>query len=88
MPPCSTHPNFKVDCWLKHVNNKSIEAWKLSSNISCDKQTQGFQGNHEDKQRITYKLDDQYYMCDLDNLYMSAKFTKLAFVALKTGQLA
>eukprot|EP00957_Ditylum_brightwellii_P153244 11663483-Ditylum_brightwellii.AAC.1 len=42
-PSCSTHPNFKVDCWLKHVNEKFMEAWKLSSNISCDKQTQGFQ---------------------------------------------
>eukprot|EP00957_Ditylum_brightwellii_P151283 11519840-Ditylum_brightwellii.AAC.1 len=69
-----------------------MEAWKLDSNIPCDEQTQGFQGNHADKQRITYKsegvasnamlsakmLDDQYYRCGLDNLYMSAKFAELA----------
>eukprot|EP00957_Ditylum_brightwellii_P059161 4489503-Ditylum_brightwellii.AAC.1 len=46
-----------------------MQAWKLGLNISCDEQTQGFQGKH---------LDDQYYRCSLDNLYMSAKFDKLA----------
>jgi len=27
----------------------------LGRNLSCDEQTIGFQGNHRDKQRITYK---------------------------------
>eukprot|EP00957_Ditylum_brightwellii_P003015 230557-Ditylum_brightwellii.AAC.1 len=48
-PQHKTHPNFKVDCWLKHVNEISMKAWKLGSNISGDEQTQGFQGNHADK---------------------------------------
>eukprot|EP00957_Ditylum_brightwellii_P199728 15225395-Ditylum_brightwellii.AAC.1 len=82
-----------------------METWKLGSNISCDEQTHGFQGNHANKQRITYKaegggfqcdaickkvsplhahvlfffdqLNDKYYRCGLDNLYMSVKFAKL-----------
>ena len=63
-PPRKTHPNFKVDRWLKHVNEISMEAWKLGSNISCDEQTQGFQGNHADKQRITYKAEGDGFQCD------------------------
>eukprot|EP00957_Ditylum_brightwellii_P106975 8161373-Ditylum_brightwellii.AAC.1 len=62
--PHSTHPHFKVDCWLKHVNDISIEEWKLGSNISYDEQMQGFQGNHADNQRITYKAEGDGFQCD------------------------
>eukprot|EP00957_Ditylum_brightwellii_P005467 418498-Ditylum_brightwellii.AAC.1 len=41
-----------------------MEAWKLGSNISCDEQAQGFQGNHTDKQRIMYKAEGGSFQCD------------------------
>ena len=35
----------------------SKEAVCLGRDLSCDEQTIGFQGNHKDKQRITYKKE-------------------------------
>jgi hypothetical protein len=57
IPSRQTHPYFKVDPFLAHVQNKSIKAWDVGQNISGDKQTTGFKGKHEDKQRINCKKE-------------------------------
>ena len=36
----------------------------LGQNPSCDEQTIGFQGNHKDKQRITYKKEGDRFFTD------------------------
>ena len=130
VPSRNMHPNWKVHPFLKHTYHISQQAVFLGRNLSCDEQTIGFQGNHKDKQRITYKkegdgfladcicsegytfafhfrhqpaspkimkqltcsplharvlglisqLPDKYYTLGLDNLYMSAKLCRLAYV--------
>jgi hypothetical protein len=55
VPPRSTHPNFKIDPFLAHIQKVSMAAWDLGPNLSGDEQTIGFQGNHCDKQRVQYK---------------------------------
>ena len=63
-PPKSTHPNHKVDKFMRHVQKVSIEGWMLGRDISCDKQTWGFKGRHADKLRITYKAEGDGFQCD------------------------
>eukprot|EP00957_Ditylum_brightwellii_P199563 15212713-Ditylum_brightwellii.AAC.2 len=36
-----------------------MEAWALGEDISCDEQTQGFQGNHINKHRMMYKAEGE-----------------------------
>ena len=128
-PPKSTHPNHKVNSFMRHVQEVSIEGWLLGRDISCDEQTWGFKGKHKDKLRITYKkegdgfqcdaicddgytftfffrnqpapkkyldkglsplhsrvmgmfdqLDEKFHNCWFDNLYLSAKFAKAAYI--------
>ena len=50
-------PTYKVDSFLKHLQQVSMKAWRLGQNISGDEQTIGFQGRHADKLRITYKAE-------------------------------
>lgn len=129
VPSRDDAPNWKVQPLLTHMMNVSKAAFHIGRDVSCDEQTIGFQGNHRDKQRITYKkegdgfladcicskgytyafhfrhqqasekimksgscsplharvlglisqLPHKYYTLGMDNLYMSAKFCRLAF---------
>ena len=64
VPSRLTHPNWKVHPFLKHMKKVSQEAVVLGRNLSCDEQTIGFQGNHRDKQRITYKKEGDGFLAD------------------------
>ena len=64
VPSRDTHPNWKIHPFLKHILNVSKEAVFLGRNLSCDEQTVGFQGNHKDKQRITYKKEGDGFLAD------------------------
>ena len=64
IPTKKTHPNFKVDPFLAHIQSVSMEAWDMGRNISCDEQTIGFKGNHADKQRISYKKEGDGFLAD------------------------
>ena len=59
-----THPNWKIHPFLKHILNVSKEAVFLGRNLSCNEQTVAFQGNHKDKQRITYKREGDGFLAD------------------------
>ena len=63
-PSRDTHPNWKVHPFLKHTLQVSKEAVFMGRNLSCDEQTIGFQGNHKDKQRITYKKEGDGFLAD------------------------
>jgi hypothetical protein len=64
VPSRDTHPNWKVHPFLKHILQVSQEAVFMGRNLSCDEQTIGFQGNHKDKQRITYKKEGDGFLAD------------------------
>ena len=57
-PARKDQPTYKVDPLLKHVQLVSMRAWRLGCDISGDEQMIGFQGQHADKLRITYKAED------------------------------
>ena len=59
-----THPNWKVDPFLKHMHKVCKEAMHMGRNLSVDEQTVRFQGNHRDKQRITYKKEGNGFLAD------------------------
>jgi len=63
-PSRKTHPNHKVDNFLGHVNRVSMDAWDIGRHVSCDEQTIGFQGQHQDKQRINYKKEGDGFQAD------------------------
>ena len=64
VPSRNTHPNHKISPLLKHMIKVSKEAVCLGRDLSCDEQTIGFQGNHRDKQRITYKKEGDGFLAD------------------------
>lgn len=64
VPNRASHPNWKIHPFLKHTYQVSQEAVFLGRNLSCDEQTVGFQGNHKDKQRITYKKEGDGFLAD------------------------
>jgi hypothetical protein len=74
LPPPSrkTHPNHKIDDFLSYVNGISMEVWDVGKHLSCDEQTIGFQGRHQDKQRISYKKEGDGFQayCICENGYM------------------
>ena len=55
VPDTRTHPNWKIDPFLKHLNEVFIQAVHLPENISCDEQTIGFHRSSKHKSRIKYK---------------------------------
>ena len=63
-PPTSTHPKWKIDAVLKHMMRVSKDAIKLGKSISIDEQDIGFQGQHKDKQRISYKRVGDGFLVD------------------------
>ena len=54
----------KVQPLLSHMMQVSKEAFHIGRDLSCDEQTIGFQGNHKDKQRITYKKEGDGFLAD------------------------
>ena len=64
VPSRETHPNWKVHPLLKHMLDVSQKAVFMGRNLSCDEQTVGYQGNHKDKQRITYKREGDGFLAD------------------------
>jgi Transposase IS4 len=64
VPPKVTHPNWKVDPFLAWIQDVSMAAWDLGQEFSCDEQTIGFKGNHQDKQRISYKKEGDGFLAD------------------------
>ena len=64
VPSRETHPNWKVHPLLKHMLTVSKAAVFIGRNLSCDEQTVGYQGNHKDKQRITYKREGDGFLAD------------------------
>ena len=55
IPPTSSHPNWKINPLLKHCMRVAKEAVILGRDVSVDEQYIGFQGQHQDKQRVPYK---------------------------------
>jgi len=64
IPPRKSHPNFKVDEYLRHIQLIFRYAWMPGRDLSGDEQTMGFKGRHPDKQRITYKKEGDGFQCD------------------------
>ena len=64
IPPQSTHPNWKIDPLLKHINTVSLEAVDLPENLAVDEQTIGFQGRSSNKQRIKHKKTGDGFQAD------------------------
>ena len=64
VPSTCTHPNWKIDPFLEHINKVSIQAVHLPENISCDEQTIGFSGRDSKKARVKYKKVGDGYQAD------------------------
>ena len=64
IPDTRTHPNWKIDPLLEHLNKVSIQAVHLPERISCDEQTVGFTGKDSKKSRIKYKKVGDGYQAD------------------------
>ena len=64
IPPTDTHRNWKIDPVLKHTMRVSKQCVVLGSNISIDEQDIGFQGQHRDKQHISYKRVRDGFLVD------------------------
>ena len=54
-PSTTKHPNSNIDPCLKHIIQVSKECMFSGRDISCDEQDIGFQGQHKNKQRVTFK---------------------------------
>jgi hypothetical protein len=63
-PPRKKKPNWKISPLIKWLNFLSPIAWILGRTFSVDEQTIGFQGNHVDKKRITYKAEGDGFQND------------------------
>ena len=64
VPSRDEAPNWKIHPFLKHILQASKEAVFMGRDLSCDEQTIGYQGNHRDKQRITYKKEGDGFLAD------------------------
>ena len=69
--------NHKVDHFFLHLIQVSTKAFEPGRNLSSDKQDARFQGNHEDKYRVTFKHTGDgfliYAVCEYDytiNFYL------------------
>jgi hypothetical protein len=65
VPTKASHPNFKVDPFLAHIQKVFMMAWDCGSNLSEDEQTIGFKGNHSDKQQVNYKCERDGFVTDV-----------------------
>ena len=64
IPDTNTHPNWKLDPFLKHLNQVFMQAIHLPEKISCDEQTIGFHGSSKHKSRIKYKKTGDGFQAD------------------------
>ena len=55
VPPIHSHPNWKVDPFMNHLNKVSMQAAVLPEKLSVDEQTIMFHGSSKLKSRIKYK---------------------------------
>jgi hypothetical protein len=63
-PSRKRYPNWKVRPLLVWMNYIFPLTWLLGKKFSVDEQTIGFQGNHQDKKRITYKAEGDGFQAD------------------------
>jgi Transposase IS4 len=63
-PNRKTHPLNKVSPVLKWMNFIGKNSVRLGMNCSVDEQTVGFQGKHQDKLRVTYKVEGDGFQAD------------------------
>ena len=54
-PPHKTNTNWKIDTFLKNMQEVSHNVWLLVFFIEIDDQTKGFKGNNQENIWITYK---------------------------------
>jgi len=64
IPSRKTHPNFKVDEFLRHLQLIFRYAWLPGRDLSGDEQTMGFKGQHADKLQINYKKEGDGFQAD------------------------
>ena len=64
IPDTNTHPNWKLDPFLKHLNQIFMQAVHLPERISCEGQTIGFHGSSKHKSRIKYKKTGDGFQAD------------------------
>ena len=63
-PSKTSHPTWKVDPFLRHLNLVFLQAMKLPENLSGDEQTRAFQGSSQFKSRIKFKRCGDGFQCD------------------------
>ena len=63
-PERKKQPNWKVRPLLQWMNVIMPIAWLLGYAFSIDEMTMGFKGNHQDKRRITYKVEGDGFQAD------------------------
>ena len=64
VPLQKTHPNFKVDEFLRDRQLVWRYMWRLTRNIAGDEQTMRFKGYHTNKLRVTYKKEGEGFQVD------------------------
>ena len=60
----SSHPNWKIDPYLKNMMKVSKDYVSIGQAISIDQQDISFQGRYEDEQRIPYKKAGDVFLVD------------------------
>ena len=68
IPSRKTHPNWKIEPFLKQALRVSKEALIPGQDAAIDEQTNGFQGKHEDKKRIDEKNEGDGFQSDSLNV--------------------
>ena len=64
LPNKKEFPNWKVDPFLRHLNQVSMQAVHLPENLACDEQTISFQGRSVYKLRVKHKTAGDGFQCD------------------------
>jgi len=64
IPSKTSHPNWKVDPFLRHLNNVFMEAVDLPECLSLDEQSMGFHGRSSNKMRIKFKKVGDGFQAD------------------------
>ena len=67
-PSRKSHPNWKVEPLLKQALRVSKEAVIPGQDAAIDEQIIGFQGAHEDKKRISEKIEGDGFQSDSVNV--------------------
>ena len=63
-PSTTTHTNWNIDLCLKHMIRISKECMLIGRDIYCYKQDIGFQGQHKDKQQVTFNKVGYGFLLD------------------------